>query len=135
MDNPVANGWRGEGVVKCGEASIKLRCNMNALATIQDKLECDSLIEVFRKWDGLSPDAMENTLSLLAESPGEAAKFWVHVDGLRGLESCRSKFYEVVSGQTPEEVKAEDESRKKLAAFLAQKSDVEVAKIVEALNL
>ncbi len=135
MAGVVANAWRGECIITCGNAVIKLRCRMNTLGTILQELECDTLIEVFRKWDGLAPQVFEKTLFLLAENPTDAEKFWASVDGLRGLEAMRVKFYEISSGQTPDEIKSEDENRKKLAAFLAQKSAEEVATIVTALNL
>lgn len=131
----IANPWRGEVVLVCAGEEVTLRCRMDVLATILDVLDCENLIEVFRKWDGMDPDVMKNTLQLLAESPTVADEFWPKVNGLKGLEAMQIKFYEVVSGRNPDEIAEEEENRKKLQNFLAEQSDEQVAKIVEAMNL
>lgn len=108
---------------------------MDTLATILDALDCETLIEVYRKWDGLAPGPLQKTLDLLAENPKDAKKFWLSANGLRGLQALRFKFYEVTSGQTPDEIKAETENRKKLESVLAQKSGMEIEAIAEALKI
>jgi len=108
---------------------------MDTLATILDALECETLIEVYRKWDGLAPGPLQKTLDLLAENPKDAKKFWLSVNGLRGLQALLVKFYEVTSGQTPDEIKAETENRKKLESVLAQKSGMEIEAIADALKI
>ncbi len=128
------NPWRGETRVELPGASLKLRCTMESFAHLLSSLECETLIEVFRKWDGLSPDVIQASTRLLAEDPAAADKFWPHVNGQAGLTALHAKFYEVVSGRTAEELASENASRKKIEAWFAGQNAETVAQIAAVIE-
>jgi len=129
------NPWRGELVLKIGSSSITLRCTMNVLAKLLNEFKCDSLVSLCRKWDSLNPEIMEKTLRLVADNPKDADEFFKSVNGLNGLERLQDAFYRIISGYTPDEIREEEEARKKLEMVLKSKSAQEIITIVTALQL
>jgi len=135
MTDVAENAWRGELTLKQGQSSILLRCTMDVLARLLSSLQCETLLDVTRKWDGLSPEVLKTTLKVFAVNPPDADAFWPCVTGLAGLEIQHAAFHRLISGMNPDEIREDEEARKKLEIHLAARSTLEIAAIVKALNL